>query len=60
MGRRAVSAHSCGLPHCDGTRLGHELARDFPKETARLETSLDRLRYPEDHVKPENLRVEEE
>lgn len=53
-----MSSHSCDLAHCDGTRLGHELARDFPKETARLEESLDRLRYPEDHVKPENLLVD--
>lgn len=55
-------SHSCDIAHCDGTKLGHELARDFPKETARLEESLDRLRdqlrYPDDHVKPENLRVD--
>lgn len=52
-------SHRCNLAHCDGTRLGHELARDFPEATARLETSLDRLRYPEDHVKPENLEVDD-
>lgn len=52
-------AHSCNLSHCDGTQLGHELARDFPEETARLETALDRLRGArEDRVMPENLQVQ--
>lgn len=54
-------SHQCDLPNCDGTKLGHELARDFPKETQRLEDALDRLRGPrEDHVMPENLRLDEE
>lgn len=53
--------HRCKFAHCDGTRLGHELARDFPLETERLEASLDYLRGPrEDHVMPENLQVESE
>lgn len=52
-----MSRHSCNLPHCDGTRLGHELARDFPQETARLDEALDQIAHPEDHVMPENLQV---
>lgn len=50
--------HACNLPGCDGTRLGHELARDFPEETARIDAAFDRLsRRPDDHVNPENLQV---
>lgn len=39
-----MTDHVCDLEHCDGTRLGHELALDFPEETARIETELARLR----------------
>jgi len=53
--------HSCNLAHCDGTRLGHELARDFPAETARIDEAFNDLASPrEDHVMPENLRVQED
>lgn len=53
--------HSCNLPYCDGTDLGHALARDFPEETARFEERMERLRVAdrEDRVMPENLQVEE-
>lgn len=48
--------HTCDTAGCDGTRLGHSLAADFPAETAALDAALDRLRGPrEDHVLPENL-----
>lgn len=46
--------HKCQLRNCDGTRLGHDLARDFPKETNRLQswiyrfTSRDVATPPED------------
>lgn len=50
--------HRCNLPHCDGTQLGHELARDFPEETARIDEAFDRLAQPrEGRVMPENLQV---
>lgn len=39
-------------------RMDDQLAREFPEETERYETAMDRLRFPEDHVKPENLQVE--
>lgn len=46
-------AHCCDLPGCDGTRLGHDLARDFPEETRRFDEAMDRLRGPrEDRVDP--------
>lgn len=52
--------HECGLPHCDGTRLGHDLASEFPEETRRIDEAFDQLRGPrEDHVIPENLRTED-
>lgn len=52
----ALAGHSCDVPGCDGTLLGHDLAVDFPAETARLNAALDRLREPrEDRVLPENL-----
>lgn len=51
-------SHTCDVPHCDGTRLGHDLAVEFPEETARLEAALETLRGPrEDRVMPENLQV---
>jgi hypothetical protein len=56
--------HDCGDAHCDGTVLGHELARDFPKATARIDAAFrdmaDRNRNPEDYVMPENLQVDSE
>lgn len=55
-----MSAHRCKVPGCDGTRLGHDLAADFPEETKRIDEAFDRLRRPrEDRVMPENLRVDE-
>ena len=51
--------HRCNLPNCDGTRLGHELARDFPEETRKFVEAWEDLFGPrEDHVMPENLQVE--
>lgn len=37
-------AHDCEVTGCDGTRLGHDLATDFPEETARFDAAMDRLR----------------
>ncbi len=56
----AAEVHRCDVPHCDGTRLGHDLAVDFPEETARVDEGLVRLRPSkrEDYVMPENLQVE--
>lgn len=51
--------HKCKVPNCDGTRLGHDLAVDFPVETARFNDAMDRLVHREDHVIPENLKVDE-
>lgn len=36
--------HDCNVPYCDGTDLGHDLAREFPEETAQYEEAMDRLR----------------
>ena len=36
--------HRCDVPRCDGTRLGHDLAVEFPEETARIDAAFDRLR----------------
>ena len=49
--------HKCNLPGCDGTMLGHDMARDFPRETQRLNDALDRIVHREDYVMPENLEV---
>ena len=38
------NVHSCTLPGCDGTRLGHDLAAEFPEETARFDAAMDDLR----------------
>lgn len=46
-----MSTHSCDLPGCDGTRLGHTLAEDFPEETARIDDALDRLAHPDDYLR---------
>lgn len=53
-----MAEHKCALANCDGTRLGHELARDFPEETARLVDSLARLGSREDRVIAANLQLE--
>lgn len=53
-----MTKHECKLPHCDGTRLGHELARDFPKETAAINEAFTRMTNREDYVMPENLQVD--
>lgn len=52
--------HRCSLKGCDGTRLGHTLAEDFPAETARIDEELRRLAEPKDglRVNPDNLRVD--
>lgn len=39
-----MARHHCNLLHCDGTKLGHELAQDFPAETARINEAFDDLR----------------
>ena len=51
--------HQCNVENCDGTRLGHELARDFPTETARITEAFRSMATStrEDYVMPENLRV---
>lgn len=52
--------HKCDLANCDGTTLGHELARDFPQQTERVTNALrDLLESPEDRVMPENLQVDD-
>ena len=38
-----MSAHRCDVPGCDGTRLGHDLAAEFPDETRRCDEALDEL-----------------
>jgi len=53
-----MAEHECSLANCDGTRLGHELARDFPEETQRLVDGLARLGNSEDRVIAANLQVE--
>ena len=55
-----MSEHHCDVPHCDGTRLGHDLAVDFPEETARVDNELRRLAEPLDglRVNPANLQVD--
>lgn len=52
--------HQCSLKGCDGTRLGHDLARDFPEETARIDEAFRRLAEPKDglRVNPANLQVD--
>lgn len=54
--------HTCNVPHCDGTRLGHDLAVEFPTETARIDAELARLAEPDDglRVDPANLQVGED
>lgn len=44
--------HRCDLPNCDGTRLGHDLAAEFPEETVRVVDALDRLAHPDDYANP--------
>lgn len=44
--------HRCDLPRCDGTRLGHDLALEFPEETARVDEALRRITHPEDYANP--------
>jgi hypothetical protein len=53
-------SHHCDLTGCDGTRLGHDLAAEFPAETARIDAELRRLAEPDDglRVNPANLQVE--
>lgn len=53
-----MATHKCDVPHCDGTRLGHELAVDFPEETARIQESINRIANREDYVMPENLQAD--
>lgn len=54
-----MAKHKCQLLDCDGTPLGHELARDFPEETRQVTESLERL-IDTGHdftVDPANLQV---
>lgn len=37
-------SHQCDVPRCDGTRLGHDLAVEFPEETRQVDEALNRLR----------------
>lgn len=55
-----MAGHQCDLGHCDGTRLGHDLAAEFPAETARVVEQLARLAEPVDglRVNPANLQVD--
>lgn len=55
-----MSVHRCNVPGCDGTRLGHDLAVEFPEETARIDGELRRLAEPKDglRVNPDNLRAD--
>lgn len=52
--------HRCQVKGCDGTRLGHDLAVEFPQETARIDEALRRLAEPKDglRVNPDNLHVD--
>ena len=43
---------SCYVPRCDGTRLGHDLAVDFPEETKRFDEAIWRITHPEDVANP--------
>jgi hypothetical protein len=54
-----MTHHDCDVARCDGTELGHDLAVEFPEETARVDDLLDRLRHPDDYVRPENLQVDD-
>lgn len=47
-----MSEHKCQYLGCDGTRLGHQLAKEFPQETARIDEAIDRLLNPDDYLKP--------
>lgn len=55
-----MAGHQCDLEHCDGTRLGHDLAAEFPAETARVVEQLARLAEPVDglRVNPANLQAD--
>lgn len=41
----------CTLANCDGTKLGHELARDFPKETAQFDEAMRTLATSKERIK---------
>jgi hypothetical protein len=51
-------SHACDHPGCDGTRLGHTLAIDFPDETQRIDAAMRRITYRDDYVMPENLSID--
>ena len=36
--------HECDVSGCDGTRLGHDLAVEFPEETAEFDEAMERWR----------------
>lgn len=46
-----MTARHCTVPHYDGTRLGHDLAVEFPEETARIDRELARLAEPKDGLR---------
>lgn len=55
-----MAKHKCKLFDCDGTQLGHELARDFPEETRRFTEVVERIIDTEHAftLDPANLQVE--
>lgn len=46
-----MSQHKCTIVGCDGTKLGHYLAKEFPQETAQIDEALDRILRPDDYLK---------
>lgn len=55
-----MAEHKCDLSNCDGTRLGHDLARDFSEGTRQIVESFKRI-LDKDHeftVDPANLQVD--
>jgi hypothetical protein len=53
-------SHQCDVPGCDGTRLGHDLAVEFPRETARVDEAFDRLAHPDDYLRAPTSRPDVE
>ena len=51
--------HDCEYRGCDGTRLGHELAKNFPNATQRFNDAMDRLNNRDEHYKLEFVYCEE-
>lgn len=55
-----MAQHRCDHWDCDGTKLGHELARNFPEEIQTFTEAVERLIDTEHTftVDPANLQVE--